>query len=149
MPVDFDMLFGWSNNLALTGWLALILLPHWKWLTATTGIVIPALLGVLYGGLAMASFATVEGGGFGSIDQVRALFSSDAGLLAGWVHYLAFDLAIGTWIARRADEQGLSRLVQTPILLATFLFGPLGFLLHVLTGTAWKVLDSRNAEVAA
>ena len=149
MFADFDMLFGWSNNLALAGWLALILLPRWNWLTAATGIVIPALLSMLYGGLAMASFATIEGGGFGSIDQVRALFASDAGLLAGWVHYLAFDLAIGTWIARRADEQGLSRLVQTPILVATFLFGPLGFLLHVLTGTSWRALESRKGEVAA
>ena len=47
-------------------------------------------------------------------------------LLAGWVHYLAFDLFIGGWIAVEADKIGLNRIVQAPILLATFMLGPIG-----------------------
>ena len=49
--------------------------------------------------------------------------------LAGWVHYLAFDLFVGLWIAARADAMRLSLVVQAPILTATFMFGPLGLLL--------------------
>ena len=52
-------------------------------------------------------------------------------LLAGWVHYLAFDLFIGAWIAKKADEIGLSRLLQGPILIATFLFGPVGLVMFL------------------
>jgi hypothetical protein len=59
--------------------------------------------------------------------------------LAGWVHYLAFDLLIGSWIAREADKLGLSRVIQAPILLATFMFGPLGYLL-------FRMVQGSNAQ---
>ncbi|MEQ8208002.1 MAG: DUF4281 domain-containing protein, partial [Woeseia sp.] len=59
------------------------------------------------------------------------LFLDDNMLLAGWVHYLAFDLFIGAWIAEKADDIGMSRLVQAPILVATFMFGPIGLALFL------------------
>lgn len=150
MPLNLETLFGLSSNLAMIGWLLLIATPRrWAWLTALTGTVIPVLLGLLYAGLMMTGFASVEGGGFSSMAEVKALFTSDTLILAGWVHYLAFDLAIGTVIARRADEAGISRLVQVPILLCTFMFGPVGFVLFVLTGLGWRFVGSAaRAEVA-
>lgn len=65
---------------------------------------------------------------------MRTLFASDPVLVAGWVHYLAFDLFVGIWIAEQADALGLSRWLQAPILVATFLLGPLGLLVFLL----WK-----------
>ncbi len=50
----------------------------------------------------------------------------------GWVHYLAFDLFVGLWIARDADAKGFSRILQAPILAATFLAGPLGLFVWLL-----------------
>ena len=79
----------------------------------------------------MANFFTVDGGGYGSLAEVRALLSKEQMLLAGWVHYLAFDLFIGGWIAVNADKIGLNRLVQAPLLIATFLFGPVGLALFL------------------
>ena len=150
MPVDIETLFGWSGNLALIGWLLLLLSPkRWSWVLFGAGIFIPALLSTLYGGLMLTHFASVEGGGFGSLSEVKALFGNDAVLLAGWVHYLAFDLAIGAVIAQRADAAGLSRIVQTPILLFTFLFGPLGFLLFVLTDAGWRTIGGARWGAAS
>jgi len=151
MPSDVETLFGWSSNLAMLGWLLLIFSPkRWRWLLFVSGVFIPALLGALYGGLMLTHFAGVEGGGYSSLAQVRALFSSDTVLLAGWVHYLAFDLAIGAVIAQRADASGLSRLVQIPILFFTFMFGPLGFLFFVLTDAGWRAVGgARGGEAAA
>lgn len=141
MPVDVETLFSWSGNLAMIGWLLLVFSPRrWEWVLFTAGIVIPGLLSTLYGGLVMAHFAGAEGGGYGSLGEVRALFARDEALLAGWVHYLAFDLAIGAMIARRADASGLTRLVQIPILFFTFMFGPLGFLLFILTDGGWRAI---------
>ena len=64
--------------------------------------------------------------------NVQLLFTSPMAALAGWVHYLAFDLFVGCWIARKSDELNISRLIQAPILLATFMFGPFGYLLFML-----------------
>jgi Domain of unknown function (DUF4281) len=84
----------------------------------------------------LALFGRVDGG-FGSFTEIKTLFQSDYMLAAGWIHYLAFDLFVGTWIAKRSDEIGLSRLIQAPILGLTFMFGPAGYALFVLT--RWAV----------
>jgi hypothetical protein len=47
-------------------------------------------------------------------------------LLAGWIHYLAFDLFLGAWQARQAQRLGISHFLVVPCLLLTFLFGPIG-----------------------
>ena len=53
-------------------------------------------------------------------------------LLAGWLHYLAFDLFVGAWIVRTARSEGMPFLLVLPCLPLTFLFGPAGFLLFVV-----------------
>ena len=92
---------------------------------------IPFTLSLLYAGLALTNYFTTEGG-YDSLMGLRRLFESDQMLLAGWAHYLAFDLFIGAWIARNADHLCISRLLQAPILLvATFMFGPVGLVLFL------------------
>ena len=71
-------------------------------------------------------------GGFSSIAAVRTLFANDWALLAGWTHYLAFDLLIGGWEVRDAQSRGISHLLVVPALILTFLVGPAGFLLVYL-----------------
>lgn len=93
--------------------------------------IIPFGLSMLYAALVLTAFGTIEGAGFGSLEQVKILFANDTALLGGWVHYLAFDLFIGAWIARKADEISMSRILQAPILLSTFMLGPLGLLLFL------------------
>jgi hypothetical protein len=134
-----DLLFGWSGTLALAGWAVLILGPRgWRWLDAVPMLVIPAALSALYALLVLTSLAGAEGG-FGSLQEVRALFADDRVLLAGWVHYLAFDLLVGSVLAARLDRAGVGRLVQAPILGLVFLLGPLGALLALLTEGALRV----------
>lgn len=130
--LNADQWFGYAGQAAMLGWLILIFLPrHLPYnlgalLLAVPRFIIPFGLSLLYAGLAMTRFFTVEGGGYGSLDEVMALLSNREMLLAGWVHYLAFDLFIGGWIAVEADKVGINRVIQAPILLATFMFGPVG-----------------------
>lgn len=135
-----DVIFKYANLLAMAGWVILIFLPRrWPALFWVPQFWIPGVLALGYSGLMLSGFGTTDGG-FGSIGEVRALFSSDTLLTAGWIHYLAFDLFIGAWIARRADEAGINRIVQAPILLATFMFGPMGLLLFLLTRAGLSAL---------
>lgn len=127
-----EALFGLAGTLVLPGWAILILAPRrWRWLNAVPQIAIPAMLSALYAALVLTHFSAA-GGGYGSLADVRQLLSTEWMLLAGWVHYLAFDLIIGAWAAARMDRAGVDRLVQGFVLPVIFLFGPLGFVLALL-----------------
>ena len=128
-----EALFSLFSTVAMIGWIILIAFPRrWAWLNAVPGLVIPLVLSLGYSLLVCLYFFQAEGG-FDSLQNVQRLFTNPMATLAGWVHYLAFDLLIGSWIAAQADRLHLSRLIQVPILLATFMFGPLGYLLFKLT----------------
>jgi len=141
--MSWEQAFGLANPAAMAGWAALVLLPRSRLLLDALRYGLVGALSLAYAGLVMLYFAG-SGGGFGSIAAVRALFASDPVLLAGWVHYLAFDLFVGIWIAEQADALDLSRWLQVPILIATFMFGPLGLLVFLL----WKGAYGARALLA-
>jgi hypothetical protein len=149
--MTWDDAFGLSNTLALAGWLILLLAPRRDWVLAITGLAIPLALALPYTLLMMQHLAAA-GGGFGSIAAVRTLFGSDPVLLAGWQHYLAYDLFVGTWIARRLDAADVARVLQWPVLALCFLLGPVGFLVGLaLAGgvQALRALRRRTATLPA
>ncbi len=129
-----DALFTLANAVALCGWLLLLLAPQWKATRRGLPLAVSFLLGLAYITLAAYGFprAFTDGGGFGSLDAVATLLAQPAALLAGWIHYLAFDLFVGSWIAADALRQGLHRLATAPVLLLTFLAGPAGLVLYFL-----------------
>ena len=130
-----DSLFSFASTLVLPGWLLLVLLPRWKYsATLVAAVVIPALLGLLYAWLIVSHIGSIDGG-FGSLAEVRALFSNEFLLLAGWIHYLAFDLFIGSWEVRDAQRHGVHHLAVIPCLVLTFLFGPVGLMLYFVIRT--------------
>ena len=127
-----EILFSLFSTVAMVGWLILIILPRrWSWLNQIPALWIPLGLSLGYSLLIGLYFFQADGG-FDTLANVQLLFTNPMATLAGWVHYLAFDLFIGCWIARKADELHISRLIQAPILLATFMFGPFGYLLFML-----------------
>ena len=100
-------------------------------------MIVPALLAIAYALLIWTGFGEAEGGGFGSIAEIRALFASDSALVAGWFHYLAFDLFVGAWIVEDGTNRRVPRLLLLPCLPLTFLFGPTGLLLYFILRLAF------------
>ena len=126
-----DAIFSAANGLALLGWLCLLGAHRKRWANWwLAGVAIPSALALLYLALMVSSWGAAQGG-FDSLAGVAMLFGSPPLLLAGWVHYLAFDLFIGAWLARRAVERGMVWWQLAPCLLLTFLFGPVGWLLFM------------------
>ncbi len=132
--MDLETIFSVCSGLAMLGWLGLVLLPGNRWVVAWGArLVIPGLIGLVYTALMVTNFQlTPEDGGFGSLAQVKSLFTVDALLLGGWVHYLAFDLFVGSWEVLDARKRGIAHLAVIPCLLATFMAGPLGLVLYLL-----------------
>ena len=112
-----------------------------------TGQVVPALFAVLYIGLVVTMFGRSEGG-FSTLAGVATLFTNPWMLLAGWVHYLAFDLLIGTWEVRDAQARGIPHLFVVPCLILTFLFGPAGWLLYLTVRSTFGATVSRRRSDA-
>ena len=118
MLLDPDRVFGLANAAALLAWLALACSPsRASWapqVRRITGRWLPLALALLY--LAMLATHWRGEGGFGSLAEVKALFAVPGALVAGWVHYLAFDLFVGTWIAQRAADLQMPHLVPAALL---------------------------------
>jgi hypothetical protein len=126
-----DAVFRILNLATLAAWLPLVFLPRRRWATTVLPIAMPALLAIVYAVLIAVSLPGSDGG-FSSLAGVRALFNDPRALLAGWTHYLAFDLFIGGWEVRDAQERGVPHLLVVPALALTFLVGPAGLLLYLV-----------------
>ena len=126
-----EQLFGISNAIAAFAWLLLATLPRRRWVTdVATGVVVPLVFALVYVTIVATTFWGAEGS-FATLNGVASLFANPWLLLAGWMHYLAFDLLIGTWETRDARERGVPHPVLIVCLFFTFMFGPAGWLLYM------------------
>jgi len=129
--VSPDLLFSICNYGILPGWLLLILAPRWRWAADfICPIVLPGLLGAIYVGILVSQWADVEGS-FNSLKGVETLFTNRYALVGGWIHYLAFDLFIGSWEVRDARRIGITHWFVIPCLVLTLLFGPAVLLMYL------------------
>jgi hypothetical protein len=126
--MDPQMVFGAAGKLAMAGWALLVFAPRWRWSQRIASAIIPLTLAIVYLVLLVLHF-TKSAGGFGTLAQVSQLFQNPWLLLAGWIHYLAFDLFLGAWQAREARRVGISHFLVVQCLILTFLVGPVGLLL--------------------
>jgi hypothetical protein len=125
-----QQVFSIANAVALVAWIMLVALPGRPWVTRiVTTKLVPSFFAILYTVIVVALFGRAPGG-FSTLSGVGTLFTSNWLLLAGWVHYLAFDLLVGSWEREDAAERGIAHWMVIPCLLLTFLFGPAGWLLY-------------------
>jgi len=133
--MSYATLYQIFNTVILLPWLLLIIAPSWKW---TRNIIysyaFPLLFAVAYLVLFLATtnFGEIE---FSEIHHLKAAFQNDAVILIAWTHYLVFDLFVGTWEAKDAQQNGIAHWLLVPCLLLTLFVGPIGFLLYM--GIRW------------
>jgi hypothetical protein len=125
-----DQIFSIANSVSVLCWILLAMFPGRRQVTqGVAGAALPALFAA---GYAVVVFAVFPGatGSFSTLAGVAQLFTNPWLLLAGWLHYLAFDLLIGAWEAQDSVERGVPRWVLVPCLFLTLMFGPAGWLLY-------------------
>lgn len=126
-----ETVFSLANLLALAGWIVLIVLPRRQSIRLVIGIAV-SLLAALYSWLVFDHFKPANLQNFRSLAGVSTLFQNTSMLMAGWVHYLAFDLMVGTWIKNNAYKLRIHYGFVLPCLVLTFLLGPLGLLIYLV-----------------
>ncbi|KAB7647529.1 ABA4-like family protein [Polymorphobacter fuscus] len=134
-----DRLFELFSSFVLLGWLALVAAPLRRGLAVgiarwVVAILCGAYLALLVAGLAGPGLPA--GAGFDTLAGVRLLLSTPEALLAGWVHYLAFDLFVGSWQVADAPTARVPHWLLIPCLALTFLAGPVGLLLYLVIKAA-------------
>ena len=143
-----DQLFSLANALALAAWLGLLLLPH---VAAIRNVIAAAVIPCLFAAAYVVILARFfEPGGFAkfsTLEGIASLQSSPWLLLAGWLHYLAFDLFVGAWEVRTARRDGIAHLAIVPSLILTFMVGPAGFLVFTVTRLLFRERRGRQRSL--
>ena len=127
--MDLERIFSVASVIAAVGWLFLIVVPKRPLALHVAGVFFPLLLALMYLYFIAMHIRGAEGG-FGSLADVAMLFQRRELLLAGWIHYLCFDLFIGAWEVRDSQRHGIPHLVVIPCLIMTFMLGPIGLLFY-------------------
>ena len=132
----------------LPAWLLLFFAPN---LGLTKKLVhsglYPALYSTLYAVLlarAMFFGVAADGDGMATVAGISAFFSHPNGVLIGWVHYLVFDLFVGSWIARDGARRGIPHYQLFPSLFFALMFGPVGLLLYMVLR---KISGARDTDL--
>ena len=131
-----EQIFVFANYGVLPFWALLVFAPTLKLTDLVVhSVAAPLLLGTLYLWLFVDGAFTGNGASisdFATLDGVMKLFTMKQAVVAGWVHYLVFDLFVGAWIGRDAQRCAVPHLVVVPCLLLTLLLGPLGLMAYLL-----------------
>jgi hypothetical protein len=141
--MDLEQFFSMAGALAMVGWVLLLILPKRPIAVLVAGVFLPLLLSLIYFYFIATHIRGAEGG-FGSLADVATLFQKPELLLAGWIHYLAFDLFIGAWEIRDSQRNQIPHFVVIPCLIMTFMLGPIGLLFYFAIRTA----KLKSVEVA-
>jgi hypothetical protein len=151
--VTAETLFKVATIGVAPGWLLLILAPraHITERVVLSGVYSLALAATYL--VLIVAFFPLAVGGFGSLADVSRVFANPYLLLAGWIHYLAFDLFVGAWETRDAAARGVPHVLLVPCLVLTLLFGPAGllayFALRRLASSMSATLRSKDKAPAA
>lgn len=121
--MDAETAFRVLNLLVLPWWGVFLLAPRSKLARrAASNAGVFLALAAAYAVLLVAAIAMGPGGGFG-YEGLRAALGAPAGFLAGWTHYLVFDLFVGAWVLRESNRIGVEPRLY---LFFTLMAGPIG-----------------------
>lgn len=127
-------LFAFSNMAVLPFWLMLILFPNRKptrWLIETKApvIAIAAIYSIVIAPQIPTILPLVARPELGPI---QGLLATPEGTTLVWIHLLAFDLLAALSILEEDRKAKRTQWITSLNLVCTLMFGPLGYLLHVI-----------------
>ncbi len=138
-----QILFILFSALAFICWIPLLAIPYHKFTTKYVQYFgAPIFFAIVY--IICFTYTVIVADSFsvnaGILDYVIKMFQGSWGFLTGWVHYLCFDLVVGSYMVIGAKKIQLNKGILFVCLLLTFMAGPIGFLIF----RAIKLSKSRN-----
>ena len=136
--LTFENIYLWVNFCILPFWIMLIIIPNSR-LTQifVNSIVLPLVLAttyiyVIYQAIILDESIIDIFKLFLGLENLYIVFASESFLLVFWIHFLALNLFLGSWVSRDGVKYNISRnLIFLPLILIYFT-GPLGLVLYWL-----------------
>jgi hypothetical protein len=127
-------MFLFTSLFAGIGWIIVLFVsPFWAGFDKLLMGIIIALLACVYTWLNFSNFSPEILKDFQSLDGMVKLYQNPELVVASWVHFLVFDLFGAVWIKKNSLRYGIKHGWIIPSLIFTCMFGPLGYLLYLLT----------------
>ena len=134
--LTFENIYLWANFGVLPFWLMLIIIPKSKVTQIfANSIIIPLILSAAYVFVIYQTILLDESifdvfKLYLGLDNLYTIFATESFLLVFWLHFLALNLFLGSWVSRDGVKYNISRnLVFIPLILIYFT-GPLGLILY-------------------
>ena len=134
--LTFENIYLWASFGVLPFWLMIIFIPNLRITQIlVNSIILPLILAIAYGYtiyqtilLDESVFDTFKI--YLSLDNLYTIFATESFLLIFWLHFLALNLFLGSWVSRDGVKYNISRsLVFIPLILIYF-SGPIGLVLY-------------------
>ena len=136
--LTFETIYLWTNFGILPFWLMLIFIPNSKITQIfVNSVILPLILATAYVYTIYQTILLDEPifdvfKLYLSLDNLYTIFATESFLLVFWLHFLALNLFLGSWVARDGVKYNMSRnLVFIPLILIYF-SGPVGLVLYWL-----------------
>ena len=136
--LTFENMYLWINFGVLPFWLMLIIIPNSKFTQIfVNSIVLPLILSTAYVYLIYQAILLDEPlldifKLYLSSDNLYTVFATENFLLIFWIHFIALNLFLGSWVSRDGVKYNIPRrFVFIPLILIYFT-GPLGLVLYWL-----------------
>jgi len=134
--LSFENIYLWTNFGILPFWFMLIIIPNSKFTQFfVNSVIIPLVLSTIYIYVIYQTILLNEPifdilKLYLSLDNLYTVFATESFLIIFWIHFLALNLFLGSWISRDGVKYNMSRgLVSIPLILVYFA-GPLGLVLY-------------------
>ena len=134
--LTFKNVYLWSNFGILPFWLMLIIIPNSKFTRILiNSVIIPLIISAAYVYIFYQIVLSQDPLHdlfklYLSLDDLYTIFATEGFLLIFWLHFLAINLFVGSWISRDGARYNVSKtLVSIPLILVYFT-GPLGIVIY-------------------
>ena len=134
--LTFENIYIWLTFGVLPFWLMLIIIPNSRITQIfVNSIISPLILSaavayVIYQAILLEEPMLDIFKLYLGLDDLYAILSSENFLLILWIHFLALNLFLGSWISRDAIKYNISRSLVTLPLLLIYFTGPIGLVLY-------------------
>ena len=134
--LTFENIYMWTSFGILPFWIMLIIIPNSKVTQFfVNSIILPLILSTAYIYVIYQTVLLDEPISdiirfYLSLDSLYTVFATESFLLIFWLHFVALNLFLGSWISRDGIKYNINRnLIFVPLILVYFT-GPLGLVLY-------------------